>query len=348
MPLQPSRLSSSLVKTPSPQCSLSLPRTSQSSSQQNRSSAEFQVSPCNPPVPMADDDATIANLQAQITTLLAEKAARDAEDEERSMANKNRLENPELAKQIEEGIKLGLIGKEEPHSPKKSFPSRASHASYIVQNNQAKPTLTFPEEDECFMMEEEEDVESDQSEVIDPDMGDEEEQAKEEILQKWKEHPWAKHNLEDPDIPFVENDEWLRIWFENRKKEKERVIMMGRHARFEPAQIVVPINGPKIPTPRIVWETINLIEKVEEFQMQPWVNPYDECDYSQWIEEREDLDFTYPDPYKTRESDFDEMEEEYDDLLNGISLASLFNQMEIINVLHNYTINKEDEEVKRV
>ncbi|KAI8535823.1 hypothetical protein RHMOL_Rhmol10G0204200 [Rhododendron molle] len=187
------------------------------------------------------------------------------------------------------------------------------------------------------MMEEEEDVESDQSEVIDPDMGDEE-QAKEEKLSKWKEHSWAKHNLEDPDIPFVEDDEWLPIRFENRKKEKERVIMMRRHARFEPAQIVVPINRPKIPTPPIVWETINLVEKVEEFQMQPWINPNDECDYSRWIEEREDLDFICPDPYKTGESDFDEMEGERNDPLDGTSLASLFNQMEITN-------NEEDEEV---
>ncbi|KAI8550482.1 hypothetical protein RHMOL_Rhmol06G0110200 [Rhododendron molle] len=146
------------------------------------------------------------------------------------------------------------------------------------------------------MIEEEEEVESDQSEVINPDMSDEEEQAKEGKLRKWKEHSWANHNLEDPDIPFVEDDEWLRIWFENRKKEKERVIM-------------------------------------------------DECDYSQWIEEREDLDFICPDPYKIGESDFDEMEGERNDSLDGTSLASLFNQMEITNFLHNYTINKEDEEV---
>ncbi|KAI8560036.1 hypothetical protein RHMOL_Rhmol04G0223600 [Rhododendron molle] len=207
-------------------------------------------------------------------------------------------------------------------------------SQYIVQNNQAKPTLTFPEEDECFMMEEEEDAEPDQSEVIDPDMSDEEEQAKEEKLRKWKEHSWAKHNLEDPDIPSVEDDAWLHIWFENKKKEKERVIMMRRHARFEPAQIVVPINSPKIPAPPIVWETINLIKKVEEFQMQPWINPYDECDYSQWIEEREDLDFICPDPYKAGDNDFDEMEVECDDPLDGISLAPLFNSVEIEALSH--------------
>ncbi|KAI8572882.1 hypothetical protein RHMOL_Rhmol01G0235100 [Rhododendron molle] len=121
--------------------------------------------------------------------------------------------------------------------------------------------------------------------------------------------------------------------------------MMRRHARFEPAQRVVPINRPKISMPPIVWETINLLEKAEEFQMQPLVNPYEECDYSQWIEEEEDLDFTCADPYRTGESDFEEMEGEYDDPLDGISLASLFNQMEITNFLRNYTINKEDEEV---
>ncbi|KAI8568211.1 hypothetical protein RHMOL_Rhmol02G0180300 [Rhododendron molle] len=66
-------------------------------------------------------------------------------------------------------------------------------------------------------------------------MSDEEERAKEEKLRKWKDHSWVKHNLEDLDIPFVEEYEWLHIWFENRKKEKERVIMMRRHARFEPA-----------------------------------------------------------------------------------------------------------------
>ncbi|MBI1572353.1 hypothetical protein, partial [Escherichia coli] len=128
----------------------------------------------------------------------------------------------------------------------------------------------------------EENNESDQSEVINPDMSDmsdEEEQAKEEKLKKWRKHSWAKHNLEEQDIPVVEDDEWLRIWFETRKKEKERVIMMRRHARFERAQIVVPINRPKIPTPPIVWETINLIEEVEEFQIQSWINPYEECDY---------------------------------------------------------------------
>ncbi|KAI8560037.1 hypothetical protein RHMOL_Rhmol04G0223600 [Rhododendron molle] len=184
------------------------------------------------------------------------------------------------------------------------------------------------------MMEEEEDAEPDQSEVIDPDMSDEEEQAKEEKLRKWKEHSWAKHNLEDPDIPSVEDDAWLHIWFENKKKEKERVIMMRRHARFEPAQIVVPINSPKIPAPPIVWETINLIKKVEEFQMQPWINPYDECDYSQWIEEREDLDFICPDPYKAGDNDFDEMEVECDDPLDGISLAPLFNSVEIEALSH--------------
>ncbi|KAI8530332.1 hypothetical protein RHMOL_Rhmol11G0049100 [Rhododendron molle] len=48
-------------------------------------------------------------------------------------------------------------------------------------------------------MMEEEDNESNQSEVIDLDMSnksDEEERAKEEKLRKWEEHSWAKHNLE--------------------------------------------------------------------------------------------------------------------------------------------------------
>lgn len=89
--------------------------------------------------------------------------------------------------------------------------------------------------------------------------------------------------------------------------------MMMRHARFELAQIVVPINRPKTPTPPIVWEMINLIEEEEEFQRQPWVNPYEECDYSKWVEKEEEyMDFPWADPFRTSESDFDEMEGEYD------------------------------------
>ncbi|KAI8559807.1 hypothetical protein RHMOL_Rhmol04G0203300 [Rhododendron molle] len=123
--------------------------------------------------------------------------------------------------------------------------------------------------------------------------------------------------------------------------------MMRRHARFEPAQIVVPINRPKIPTPPIVWETINLIQEAEEFQMQPWVNPYEESDYSQWVKEEEDLNFIYIDPYGTRECNFDEIEGEYDDPLDEISLASLFNQVEIADLPHDYTIIKEEKEVMK-
>lgn len=28
--------------------------------------------------------------------------------------------------------------------------------------------------------------------------------------------------MEEPNIPFVEDDKWLSIWFENRKKEKQK------------------------------------------------------------------------------------------------------------------------------
>ncbi|KAI8530334.1 hypothetical protein RHMOL_Rhmol11G0049300 [Rhododendron molle] len=56
---------------------------------------------------MVDNDATIADLQAQITVLLAEKAVRDAEDEEDKEEDENPhkivvAENPELAKQVKE------------------------------------------------------------------------------------------------------------------------------------------------------------------------------------------------------------------------------------------------------
>ncbi|KAI8547469.1 hypothetical protein RHMOL_Rhmol07G0198300 [Rhododendron molle] len=122
--------------------------------------------------------------------------------------------------------------------------------------------------------------------------------------------------------------------------------MMRRHTHFEPVQIVVSINRPRILMPPIVWETINLIEEVEELQMQPWINPYEECDYSQWTEEEEeDLDFIYTDPYRTGESDFDEMEGEYDDPLDEISLASLFNQ--VTDLSCDCTVNKKEEEVMK-
>lgn len=102
---------------------------------------------------------------------------------------------------------------------------------------------------------------------------------------------------------------------------------MRRHARFEPAQIAVPVNHPKIPTPPIIWEMINLIEWEEQLKRQPWVNPYEELDYSKWVEEEEEyLDFPWADPYRTGESNFDEVEGEYVDPLDGISLASLFDQ----------------------
>lgn len=77
--------------------------------------------------------------------------------------------------------------------------------------------------------------------------------------------------------------------------------------------------------------------------MQPWVNPYEECDYNQQVEEEEDLDFIYTDPNKTGESDFDEMEGEYDDPVDEISLASLFNQ--VTDLPCDCIVNKKEEEV---
>lgn len=79
---------------------------------------------------------------------------------------------------------------------------------------------------------EEEGIESDRSELIDPNRPDksdeeEEEQAKEERLKIWEEHSGAKHNLEEPDILFIGDDEWLCIWFENIKKEKKRSLWWG-------------------------------------------------------------------------------------------------------------------------
>ncbi|KAI8547444.1 hypothetical protein RHMOL_Rhmol07G0196100 [Rhododendron molle] len=110
MSLQPSRLSSSPVKTPSPQRSQSLPRTSRSFSQQIQLSTRSQASPSNPPtsIPrMADDDTTIAELRAQIAYLLAEKTGRDTEDKKDEEEARNPHEvvvakNPELAKQVKE------------------------------------------------------------------------------------------------------------------------------------------------------------------------------------------------------------------------------------------------------
>ncbi|KAI8530027.1 hypothetical protein RHMOL_Rhmol11G0022200 [Rhododendron molle] len=102
-------MSASPAKTPSPQWSQSLPGTSWLSSKQTRSSTKSQASPSYPPTPiskMADNDTTITNLQAQITTLLVEKAARDAEDEEdikEEDENPHKVllaENLELAKKV--------------------------------------------------------------------------------------------------------------------------------------------------------------------------------------------------------------------------------------------------------
>ncbi|KAI8571877.1 hypothetical protein RHMOL_Rhmol01G0154000 [Rhododendron molle] len=108
--LQPSCLSSSPFKSSSLQRSRSLSETSRSSSQQHQSSTKSQGSLSNPPasIPrMADNDATIAELPAQVAYLLAEKAARDAEDkkDEKAAGNPHEVvlvESSELTKQVKE------------------------------------------------------------------------------------------------------------------------------------------------------------------------------------------------------------------------------------------------------
>lgn len=79
------------------------------------------------------------------------------------------------------------------------------------------------------------------------------------------------HNLEELDIPFAEDDEWLHLWFEWKKKEKERVIMMRWHERFKDAQIIVPINRPNS---KILPIMIGCIEEKDDYLGFPWDDSY--------------------------------------------------------------------------
>lgn len=133
-------------------------------------------------------------------------------------------------------------------------------SQYIVPVNQPKPKAVLPSDSLCALIEEEE-SESEGSEVIDPETPNESEGENKE-----------EEKGVEPDIPFISDEEWLRQYHAKRKMEKLQETMEEfkhefraiTHEMYNACMVTIdPLNGGRW------WEDVR--EALEVKPANPWV-----------------------------------------------------------------------------